>query len=163
MPSADVAIWRADERHIPLIAAHRGLMFAEINPQTTAQQQAEMVRLTQEFLASELTNGAYRHWFLSAPDAHGSVLAGGGLHLRTVLPWSDRLYHARAEPQAIILNVFTEPEHRGWGHARRVMDTIHAHCRVEGIENIVLHASTQGRLLYERMGYFATNEMRIWL
>jgi hypothetical protein len=33
-------------------------------------------------------------------------------------------------------------------------------CHENGVETIVLHASDEGRLLYEQLGFVATNEMR---
>lgn len=155
-----IRLRRADAADIPLIAVHRARMFAEIHTESTPEQALSMKRLTEAFLSVELSNGAYRHWFA---ELAGQPVAGGGLHVRAVLPWTDPQRNARSGHQAIILNMFTEPNHRGQGIARRVLEELHSHLRAEGIENIVLHASDQGRPLYTRMGYVPTNEMRLWL
>ena len=34
-------------------------------------------------------------------------------------------------------------------------------CAREGVETVILHASDEGRPLYERLGFEATNEMRL--
>jgi hypothetical protein len=39
------------------------------------------------------------------------------------------------------------------------MEAIHAWCRAEDITSVRLHASDDGRPLYESLGYVATNEM----
>ncbi len=62
-----------------------------------------------------------------------------------------------------ILNIFTEPEFRRRGLARRLMETVLAWCRANRIDHIVLHASNDGRPLYESMGFQPSNEMRIKL
>jgi GNAT superfamily N-acetyltransferase len=49
------------------------------------------------------------------------------------------------------------------GLARRLMDTMLAWCRAQGMHSIYLHASDHGRPLYESLGFTATNEMRIVL
>ena len=50
------------------------------------------------------------------------------------------------------------PAHRKQGLARRLMDAIHDYCRAEGIERVVLNASTFGKPLYDAMGYVVTDE-----
>jgi ribosomal protein S18 acetylase RimI-like enzyme len=60
-----------------------------------------------------------------------------------------------------VLNVYVAPawRRRGVGEAlmRAVLDALAA----RGIRRIVLHASDNGRPLYERLGFVATNEMRL--
>jgi GNAT superfamily N-acetyltransferase len=79
----------------------------------------------------------------------------------TLLPWppawdlGGRL--------AFVYNVYTEHAHRRRGIAWRLMEALHAWCRANGIEVVALHASDDGRPLYEKMGYQAANEMRLQL
>ncbi len=49
------------------------------------------------------------------------------------------------------------------GMARRLMDTVLDACRERGIRAVVLHASPDGRPLYESLGFSSTNEMRLML
>ncbi|MBI3969862.1 MAG: GNAT family N-acetyltransferase [Chloroflexi bacterium] len=58
----------------------------------------------------------------------------------------------------MILSMWCEPAHR-----RRGLEAILAWCRERGIRRITLHASLQGRPLYERHGFVQTNEMRLEL
>ena len=62
--------------------------------------------------------------------------------------------------QGIILNVFTEPEWRRHGIAARLIKTIIEWSREQRLDGLVLHASDEGRALYERLGFVSTNEMR---
>ena len=43
------------------------------------------------------------------------------------------------------------------------MEHLLAWCRGEGIEVVELHASDEGRPLYESLGFIQTNEMRLTL
>ena len=43
------------------------------------------------------------------------------------------------------------------------MRTLIDWCRTEGFESVNLHASADGRPLYEQLGFEATNEMRLSL
>ena len=50
------------------------------------------------------------------------------------------------------------PAHRKQGIARQLMDVMHDWCRSEGIERVVLNASTFGHSLYASMGYVVADE-----
>ena len=63
--------------------------------------------------------------------------------------------------QAIIQNVYTEPEWRRRGLAALLIETISAWTDDQGIESVVLHASDEGRAVYERLGFIQTTEMRL--
>jgi GNAT superfamily N-acetyltransferase len=62
--------------------------------------------------------------------------------------------------QAIIQNVFTEPDWRRRGLAALLIKRIIDWTRQEGIDSLMLHASDKGRALYERLGFVSTTEMR---
>ena len=61
----------------------------------------------------------------------------------------------------MILNVYTELEFRKRGIARQIMLTILAWLKQRGLRTVNLHASAEGRRLYEKLGFEATNEMRL--
>ena len=50
-------------------------------------------------------------------------------------------------------------EHRQRGLARRLMQTMLDWCKQHQIANVVLHASDEGRPLYQSLGFVSTNEM----
>jgi ribosomal protein S18 acetylase RimI-like enzyme len=54
-----------------------------------------------------------------------------------------------------------EPAWRRRGVADRLMRAVLDGLAVRGIRRVVLHASNEGRRLYERLGFVATNEMRL--
>jgi len=56
--------------------------------------------------------------------------------------------------------MYTEPEHRRRGLARRLMEAMIGWCREEGYASLFLHASDEGRALYAALGFSPTNEMR---
>ena len=63
--------------------------------------------------------------------------------------------------QGVIVNVFTEPEWRRRGIAKQLMKKIIAWSRKQSLDDLVLHASDDGRALYEQLGFVLTNEMRL--
>ena len=62
-----------------------------------------------------------------------------------------------------MLNVYTEPAHRRNGVARATMAAIMDWSREQRLARLVLHASKEGRPLYEDLGFEDSNEMRIKL
>ena len=64
--------------------------------------------------------------------------------------------------RAMILNMFVEPHYRRRGIARSLMEVmILAWCKSAGYSYVGLHASDEGRPLYESLGFQPTNEMRL--
>ncbi len=106
----------------------------------------------------------YIGWLAAPENQLDKIVAGAGVQLREVPPHPEPNADGKIDivsgRQAIIQNVFTEPEWRRRGLAalliKRIIDWTHA----QGIESLVLHASDEGRALYERLGFIATTEMR---
>jgi len=63
--------------------------------------------------------------------------------------------------QGTIINVFTEPQWRRQGIAGLLIKEIVAWSKSERVDRLILHASDQGRPIYERLGFIASNEMRL--
>ena len=59
--------------------------------------------------------------------------------------------------------MYVVAEFRRRGIAREIMGTRIDWCRAQGFHSVNLHASTDGRPLYEQLGFEATNEMRLGL
>ncbi len=115
-------------------------------------------------LREQLAFGEYVGWLASPDDLPNKIVAGVGVQRRRVLP------HPVGEPggeitiaegrHAIVLNVFTEPDWRRRGLASLLMEQIIAFARLERLDRLVLHASEEGRALYEKLRFIQTNEMR---
>ena len=60
-----------------------------------------------------------------------------------------------------MVNVFVDPAWRRRGLARELMEAVIAWGRSEGLARLVLHASADGRPLYEELGFEPTSEMRL--
>lgn len=141
---------------IPHIVSHREQMFRDMGIPAAFK---DMKPATERWLQDALPSRTYLGWI--AESAAGDVAAGGGL---IVIPWPPG--PMTMDPRCgFIFNVYTAPAHRKQGLARKLMDAMHAYCRSEGIERVVLNASVFGKPLYDAMGYVPTAEpmMRIKL
>jgi GNAT superfamily N-acetyltransferase len=150
----DISIREAGLNEAAIILRHRRSMFRDMG-EGSAEELDRMVRVAGPWLARALADGSYKHWL--AFDASGRVAGGGGVLL---CPWPANP-HDPCTQRAVILNVYTEAEYRKRGIARLVMETILEWLKQQGFRGVNLHASPEGRHLYEKLGFEATNEMRL--
>src|SRR5438445_185059 len=91
-------------------------------------------------------------------------LEGPGEHLRNALQLLSQLPFGGERlvrgPQGLVVNVYTERAWRRRGVADALMRELLRWCSGNGVESIVLHASGEGRPLYQKLGFTPTNEMR---
>jgi ribosomal protein S18 acetylase RimI-like enzyme len=149
------AIRRATADDINTLVAHRRAMFVDMGYQDESALDA-MAAKCHPWLLARMNRGEYLAWLAIAPDQ--SIAAGAGLW---VMDWIPHM--VGAGPRGNILNVYTEVEFRRRGLARELMKAAMQWCRSNGVDVVVLHASPDGRRLYESMGFQGTNEMRIKL
>jgi GNAT superfamily N-acetyltransferase len=107
------------------------------------------------WLRSKMQDGEYLAWFAVAPD--GSIAAGLGLWL---MDWPPHMI-AGGRWRGNILNVYTEPAFRRQGLARALMQKALEWCAANEVDAVILHASDEGRALYEGLGFIPSNEMRL--
>lgn len=137
-------IRRASVADIDTVVHHRVAMFTDMGTRFDAEATARTFRRwVEDAIASEL----YRGWLV---DGSGdAVVAGAGI---TVVPWPPGPRDTSGR-MAFVYNVYTEPEDRGRGLGRRLMNEIHAWCKSDGIRIVGLAASQFGRPMYEGLGY----------
>ena len=130
------------------IVRHREQMFRDMGIDAAYD---DMSIAMEQWLRHAIPSKTYRGW---VAECDGTVVAGGGL---IVIPWPPGPMNM--DPRCgFIFNVYTDPEHRKQGLARRLMDAMHEWCRAEGMERVVLNASVFGHSLYEDMGYVVADE-----
>ncbi len=151
----EIRIREAATDDIPHIMQHRRDMFWEMGNHDE-EAHREMLVHTEAFLRSSIPLGTYRGWLAEARER---VIAGVGI---AILPWPGSPDDP-APRRGWIINVYTDPEFRRQGLARRLMNALVDWCRESGFANVSLHASVFGRPLYEDMGFRQTNEMRLRL
>jgi GNAT superfamily N-acetyltransferase len=116
-----------------------------------------MCQAFRPWLERKIRADEYLAWF--AVDARGAIAAGLGLWL---MGWPPHML-AAGPWRGNIINVYTRPECRRNGLARRLTETAMEWCRANGVSAVILHASDAGRPLYASMGFEPSNEMRVIL
>jgi GNAT superfamily N-acetyltransferase len=148
----DIHIRKAGSEDLKHILRHRRAMFDEMGFRDPAVLH-RVEELSREYLTEALRIGAYRGWL--AEGSNDQIVGGGGI---VVANWPGYPGENRAA-RAWILNMYTEPEARRRGVAKRLLETMIEWCRAEGFNAVSLHASPAGRALYETVGFQQTNEM----
>jgi ribosomal protein S18 acetylase RimI-like enzyme len=148
-----VRVTGLDEKDVEAIVHHRRAMFFDMGYRDEKALELMCERF-RPWLRGRMEAGEYLAWFAIAPDE--TVVAGAGLWL---MDWPPHMVGG-GEWRGNILNVYTEAAYRRRGLARRLMQMAMDWCEKIGVETVILHASPEGRGLYQRMGFEATNEMR---
>ncbi len=155
----DFQIRRATMDDIPALVRHRCEMFRDMN-QLLPEAYPLLAEATAQYLAEVIPAGGYVAWLVTPRQSPETVVAGGGLQLRQIAPRPDEGGNLlKPGPQGLIVNVYTENEWRRSGLGELVLNSITEWARANGVVSLVLHASSMGRPLYERLGFTPTNEM----
>ncbi len=137
------------------LTAHRREMFRDMGYTDDAALDSMAVRFL-PWVKAKMLAGQYLAWLAIADD--GRVAAGAGLWL---MDWPPHMVGSGVRGN--ILNVYTEHDFRRQGLARKVTVAAMDWCKASGVNCVILHASEDGRPLYEALGFERTNEMRIML
>ena len=140
---------------LDLVCRHRHEMFKASG--RTDEALAPMSAAFRDWLAPRLTSGDYFGW-IAMEDA--APIAGLGM---MVIDWPPHPSHPTQGARGYILNVFVEPDRRGQGIAKALMELAMAEGRRRGLQYMILHATAQGRPMYEKLGWAQTSEMSISL
>jgi GNAT superfamily N-acetyltransferase len=151
----DIQIRVASPADIPEILRQRRAMYEDMHYNDSNALDV-MAKLSGDYLKEAIAEGSFRSWLAFDRDL---AVAGGAV---IVSPWPAHPYDLECR-RATILNVYTDPAYRRRGLARLLMQTMIAWCKQEGFARVTLHASEDGRHLYESLGFEASNEMRLKL
>ena len=158
--SSSLSLRPATPADVRTLARHRAAMWRDMG-RLRAETFEAMVDATAPALARMMSEGRYHAWVLAPEGRPDDVVAGAGVQLREQLPFPvDDGRGVRGGEQGLVLNVYTEPAWRRQGAAERLMRAVLEWSEARGLASLILHASDEGRPLYERLGFIGTNEMR---
>lgn len=107
---------------------------------------------------TEVEHQSYKYYQKALRDGtHTAYLAfdgdrfagAGGISYYQVMP----TFHNPSGNKAYIMNMYTRPEYRRQGIARRMLDILINDAKARGISYITLEATMMGRPLYESAGF----------
>jgi ribosomal protein S18 acetylase RimI-like enzyme len=160
MPDPAFAVREATSADIPRLAQHRVSMFRDMDELLTSGD--ELARAMEAYLREAMPRREYLAWIADVVGPSRRAIGGAGAQLRPIPPRPlTPAGDLELGPEAIVLNVYVEPDWRRRGVARALVRTVLSALAERGIRRIVLHASEDGRRLYESLGFVQTNEMRL--
>ncbi len=153
-------IRRATAQDADIISWHRARMFQDMGD--VSGDAFEILRAKARALLEHwIDNRNYIGWLAAPADKPEMIVAGAGVQLQPILPRPLDISTIGEGQQGTIVNVFTEPKWRRRGIAGRLVREIVTWSKNEQIDRLLLHASDDGRSVYERLGFIAGNEMRL--
>ncbi|MNT76197.1 Acetyltransferase (GNAT) family protein [compost metagenome] len=99
--------------------------------------------------------GSARSWVV---EAEGALVACGTLALFVRPPYPGNL----SGREGYVLNIVTLPAWRRRGMAGALLDAMLVYAREQQLGKLWLHASDEGRALYERRGFVANPAYLEW-
>lgn len=138
---------------LPVLVLHRRRMWEDIGGFTQVELD-DADRVYRRWARARLRSGTLVAWIT---EARGEPVASGAVWVQRIQP---RPRHPTgATPY--LLSMYTEPEHRGQGHAPAIVRAATAWAKKEGHPRMTLHASEMGRPIYEKLGWTRTWEMKL--
>jgi len=148
-------IRRATAADAELLAEQRVLMAVDAGmaeKQATAPMRANFLPWVRE----RIEDGQYIGWIA---EEDGQPVGGAGLW---VMDWPP--VSVDPEPRrGYLINFYIAPEMRRRGIASELLKLAVAEARTRELRVVTLHASQEGRRLYESFGFSEGNEMRLML
>jgi GNAT superfamily N-acetyltransferase len=151
-------IRRATPQDAEIIAWHRARMFQDMGELSVAFE--ALRTMARPRIEEWLERGEYVGWLASCAPKPDVIIGGAGVCLHRILPRPRKQSGVSEGQQATIVNVFTEPEWRKRGVAALLLKEIIKWSNTESLDRLVLHASEEGRSLYDKLGFVSNNEMR---
>ncbi|MEP6763641.1 MAG: GNAT family N-acetyltransferase [Gemmatimonadaceae bacterium] len=158
-----IAVRLATVEDAAIIAVHRAQMFYDMGS-LVDELLEPMKDATIAYLQRTIPVGEYVGWLAYEPHNPMRIVGGAGVLIRQIPPFAtiDASGNRRIAKgkQGLVVNVYAHPSVRRRGVATLVMNEILDWSSRERIDRLVLHASEQGKPLYEKIGFIMTNEMR---
>jgi GNAT superfamily N-acetyltransferase len=105
-------------------------------------------------LRPEMERGTHQAWLA---EAGGEPVACVILIWWAMPPNFEQPHRKRG----FVSSVYTRPEYRRQGVARRLMELLIAGAREQGVQRLILWASDMGRPLYEGLGFISSRGMEL--
>jgi len=142
---------------IPVLVRQRRLMWVEVTNAKDEKALDAMDEAYKKYITKTLPAGTFKAWVIETKN--GRIVAGGGLAVyeQPPRPQDDTLRYV------YVHSIYTEPEYRRRGFARKILNKIIQYCRENGFRTLTLHAVEASRPLYESVGFKPTTEMRMFL
>lgn len=156
-PSIEFNITKASIKDMEHIISLRLALLTELDEINSLEEKHLMEKSTREYLQKALSNNEFIS-YVAKND--GKAVSISGMVLFNRPPYLENLKGI----EAYILNMYTIPEYRGNGLARRLLEHCINESKKNNVKRIWLHSSENGKHLYDKMGFTEKgSEMELFL
>ena len=155
----DIHIRPATLADVDALARHRVGMYRDMG-HIPESEEARFLEASAAYFRVALASGEYLAWLAFPSTSPEEIVAGAGLIVRPMIPRPGTTGGIEVR-DAQVVNVYTEVGWRRRGIAARLMRNLLEYTTANHLNRVSLHASDDGRPLYESLGFVPTNEMRL--
>ena len=148
-------IRQATQTDIPALVTLRMALFCEVGELSEPLADLDLWQATSRYFSTAQAEESARSW---VAEVDGEVVASATLALFVRPPYPGNL----TGREGYLLNMYTVPAWRKRGMASALLDAMAAHAREQRLGKLWLHASEQGRPLYERLGFVSNPACLEW-
>ncbi|HDX8441688.1 GNAT family N-acetyltransferase [Aeromonas hydrophila] len=148
-------IRQATQADIPMLVTLRMALFCEVGELSEPLADLDLWQATSRYFGTAQAEESARSW---VAEVDGEVVASATLALFVRPPYPGNL----AGREGYLLNMYTLPAHRRQGLAGALLGQMADYARVQQLGRVWLHASDEGRPLYERIGFVANPAYLEW-
>jgi ribosomal protein S18 acetylase RimI-like enzyme len=127
----------------------------EVHPEPDDSRDKLLSDQLQSYFKEHLQTGDFVNWLAEDDD---KIIATGGISFYSIPPNFFNLSGNRA----YILNIYTLPEYRRKGIAKQVFEKLMNEAKARGVTQVSLHASEDGRPLYQQFGFMREDKEMVW-
>lgn len=144
-------IKKATIEDIDELVRTRIIVLRAANKLSDREDMSEVERQSREYYKRALQTGEHVAYLVYDSS---KFIGAGGVSFYQVMP----TYHNSSGKKAYIMNMYTAPEYRRQGIARRTLDLLVAEAKERGVLPVSLEATEMGRPLYEKYGFSAMRD-----
>ncbi|XME02107.1 GNAT family N-acetyltransferase [Lachnospiraceae bacterium C1.1] len=133
---------------IDLLTKTRIEVLRAANKLDDSTDMSEVESSSRNYYRKSLADGSHTAILVMDGD---KFIGAGGISYYEVMP----TYHNPSGKKAYVMNMYTRPEYRRKGIARKTLDLLVNDAKSRGIECISLEATDMGKPLYENYGFTA--------
>lgn len=141
---------------IPKLVELRMQLFTELGEIQSSTAAPELREATLHYFTDAIVTGQSMSW---VAVSNGIVVASGTLATFYRPPYLGNL----AGHEAYLLNIYTLPAYRRKLAATQILEQVVAYAKSVGFGKVWLHASPDGRAMYERFGFSQNPSEMEWM
>jgi GNAT superfamily N-acetyltransferase len=153
--TSSITIREATVGDAEILVELRSRMLRELGP-CDAVRIEDLETRSIAWLETALVEGAAAGWIA---ERRGRTVGGVSMTILSTQPQ----YRSPNGRVASVYGLFVDPEARGAGVATKLVEAAIEHAKNSGIDLVTLHAADRARPIYERLGFVASSEMRLFL